>query len=166
MNLQSLAQDYKIVTALYPQVGNGATLTAQFISCKNLHKVFIIVNVQRGNATSSLLTLQQATSVAAGTATGATGLASTATCRIWVNAAIATNDVLVETTAAISYTIAMASVTTNEQVVIEFDPSKFSSGYSCLGFTLGTTNASNLFSAVYVGVSRYRGAADLDVSTS
>ena len=135
----SLPQHLKIVQMLKPQTTNGA-LTSQVISLKNAHKAWIVLEFTQAAGFASTPTLQQATSIAAGTNK-------------------ASSDTLVRKSDAASY--AVAADVKNKQVVFEIDPTRLdgANGYDCIYLTMATSSqASNFVSATAYLDTRYKQA--------
>lgn len=147
-----LPQDCKLVMMDAPCAANA--VACDYICTKNFHKVwFIIQHYSGGGDTDLVLSLTEATDVAAGTTS-----AVTATFPIWsdTNAGTA-SDTLVKQTDAASYTIDTGAGT-DYLVVIEWDPCKHTEGYDCLTVSDSGGNASNYVSIMAVGQPRYQQA--------
>ena len=144
----TLPEDYKVMVIAPTAAANGATY--DIISCKNALKVWFIVMHQGTNDTDLTLSLVESTDVA-----GTTTTAVTATFPIYVDTNAGTaSDTLVKQTEAASYTV-NTGVTTDQLVVIEWDPAKFSSGYDCIQLADTGGNASNYLTALAVIAPRY-----------
>lgn len=143
----SLAEGLKIV-ALYQGAANA--VACDVVSMKNFHKGWFIVYHTGANDTDLVLSLYEATNVAAGT-----NAAVTTACPNWLDAdAGTTSDVLVAQSDAYSLTIAPA--TQNGVIwVLEVDPAILSSGYDCVYLADSGGHASNLCSILFVGQPRY-----------
>lgn len=144
----SLAQNFKIVQLAVPALANG--MTYDYVCCKNAHKVWIIVeHYSAGGDTDLVLTLTEATTVAAGGATTVTNSAA-----IWVNADTSLTDTLVKQTDATAYTIDTGAAKP-QQVVFEWDCAKFAAGFDCLTIIDSGGNAANYASATAILQERY-----------
>ena len=146
----SLAENLKIV-ALYQGAANA--VSCDVVSMKHFHKGWFVVYHTGANDTDLVLSLYQATDVAAGT-----NAAVTATCPNWLDSdAGTTSDVLVAQAAAYSLTIDPA--TQNGVVwVLEVDPAILTAGYDCVYLADSGGHASNICSILFVGEPRYQGA--------
>lgn len=148
----SLPQHLKIVQMLKPQTTNGA-LTSQVISLKNAHKAWIVLEFTQTAGHATTPSLQQATSVAAGTNKAGPIVP------IWANEDTAASDTLVRKSDAASY--AVAADVKNKQVVFEIDPSRLdgAGGYDCVYLTQATSGqATNFVSATAYIDTRYKQA--------
>lgn len=144
----TLAENFKIVQLAVPAAANA--MTYDYVCCKNVHKVWIIVeHYSAGGDTDLVLILKEATDVAAGTNATVTN-----TAEIWVNADTSATDTLVKQTAATGYTIDTGAAKP-QQVVFEWDCAKFAAGYDCLGLVDTGGNAANIASATAILQERY-----------
>lgn len=137
----SLPVNLKIVQMLKPQTTNGA-LTSQVISLKGVNKAWIVLEFTQAVGHATTPTLNQATSIAAGTNKAGP------TSPIWANEDTAATDTLVKKTSAASY--AVTNDIKNKQVVFEIDPSTqdVANGYDCAYVTIATSSqATNFVSA-------------------
>lgn len=129
----SLPENCKIVK-LYGGATNGHSSGTDFISCKNAHKVWIVGYTWGTTATTYVVSLLEATDVAAGTQA-----AVTATFPQWKVIATTSTDALTRVaTDAASLTIDPDGTDTTMLYVLEWDPAKFTAGYDCLAVD-GTT---------------------------
>lgn len=135
-----------VVTGLAPTAG-GSAATGDYISLKNAHRVWIVFSVKQGEATVPVLSVMKATAVAG---TGATAMTEAAL--IFSTLDCATSDVLVERTAAASYSLDAALK--DKLVVFEIDPAAIGA-YDCIAAKVAASNAANITSALYVVESRY-----------
>lgn len=133
--------------------GAANAVACDVVSMKNFHKGWFQV-IHTGSADTDLvLTLYEATDVAAGT-----NAAVTTTCRIWHDTdAGTTSDVISETTAAYAYTVD-TGVAPNRMVFLEVDPAILSAGYDCVYLADSGGNASNVCTILFWGVPRFTGA--------
>lgn len=142
-------EQLKLVDGLTPTNGAGAQQTSDYFSVKNLHRAYIVCQFKNTTAAAVRLNVLEATAVAG---TSAQAIANTQ--RIWSNLATATNDTLVERTAAVNYTTDAAAGA--KMVVFEIDPSKLSEGFDCVAVQTNAAlpNTDNL-SVLFIGVPRY-----------
>jgi len=132
-----------------PVAANAATY--DYICCKNAHKVwFVIQHYGGGGDTDLVLSLKEATDVAAGTSA-----AVTATFPIWSDIDAGTaSDGLVRQTDAANYTIDTGAGA-DYLTVLEWDPAKHTAGYDCISVVDTGGNASNIVSVLAVIQERY-----------
>jgi hypothetical protein len=102
------------------------TLTSQVISLKNAHKAWLVLDFTQAVGHATTPTLNQATSIAAGTNKAGP------TVDIWANEDCAATDTLVKQTAGASY--AVTNDVKKKQVVFEIDPTRLdvNGGYDCV----------------------------------
>ena len=143
-----------VVQAIAPQVGAAGLVVGDYISLKNLHKVFIVIHYDQGDAEDITWTPMRATAVApVGNVVIATAVP------IWSNLACATTDVLTRRTDAVNYASGVDQ--TNKIVIFAIDPRTLGDTYDCLGIThTNNIEATSYVSAVYVCVPRYAGPSD------
>ncbi len=146
----ALPEHFKIVTMSAPGAANA--VSSDYINCKNAHKMWFIIESGGSSDTDLVLTLTEATDVAAGTNTTVT-----ATVPIWANVNTGTNDTLVKQADAAGYTINTGS-TGNQLVVIEWDPVKHTAGYDCIAVTDSGGHGSNFASIIAIIDTRYKQA--------
>ena len=143
------AQTTKIVK-LYQGAANA--VDCDVVSMKHFHSGAFVV-IHTGSADTDLvLTVKEATSVAAGTnQTVANDVA------IYIDTDMGTSsDTLVATTAAKTYTI-VTGAAPNQMVVFEIDPRALSDGYDCVYLGDSGGNASNTCTIFFLGQPRYSG---------
>jgi len=128
----SLPENCKIVK-LYGGATNGHASGTDFISCKNAHKVWIVGYTWGTTAADYIVSLLEATDVAAGTQA-----AVTATFPIWKCIATTSLDLLAQQSDANHLDIDPNGVDSTLLFVLEWDPAKFTPGYDCLAVD-GTT---------------------------
>ena len=145
-----IPEKVKIVEALCPQV--QGTLTGDYISCKNAHKVWIVVHATQAAANTIPITVEQATNVSAGSSKAITVAAN-----IWANEDCVTSDLLVKQTSAVGFTTSAA--TKHKLVIIQVDPATLDSanGFDCLTVKIASGSASNIVAAQYWLDYRYGG---------
>jgi len=137
MAWNSLANANKIVNlSLGPVTTNGG-VTSDVISLKNAIRATIIVDLTQAAGHATVVSLKQATDVAAGT--NAAGPAS----QIWANEDVAASDALVKQTDAASFTV--NNSIKKKQVVIEVDPAALTDGYDCVYVTLSDSSQATNF---------------------
>ena len=142
----NLPEQLKPIEAITPQA--GAAITGYYISLKNALRVYVVVHVNQAQADTMAITLEQATSIAAGSTTPITVAVP-----IWANEDTVTSDRLVEQTAAVSFTTSAAQK--HKMVVFLVDPATLAAGFDCLTVKTGASNAGNITSAMYYVVPRY-----------
>jgi len=96
----TLPEAFKIIQAHEPVAAN-ALGTCDYVSCKNMKKLWVLLHHYSGGGDDDLVvTINEATSVAAGSAT-----AITEVCPIWYNVDTASADALTRATDAITFTV-------------------------------------------------------------
>jgi len=145
-----LPEQCKIVEAITPQA--GAAITGDYVSLKNTHRAFVLVQVNQAAANTVAITIEQASAVAP---TGSKAI--TVAVPIWANEACAAGDALVRKTDAVAFTTSAA--TTHKLIVFEIDPATLDSanGFDCITVKTGASAAGNITSALYVLDYRYGG---------
>lgn len=143
-------EQFKIVDGSVGPVTTNGGVTADYVSLKNAHKVWIVAKFKQAVSHASVLQPTMATAVAG---TGVTNI--TAATRIWRNTDVATSDTLVEATAATS--AACATGATSQLIIMEIDPDDFAAaGYDVLGCGVATSSqATNFVDITYYMVTRY-----------
>jgi hypothetical protein len=133
--------------------GAANAVACDVVSCKNATKVTFVV-VHTGAADTDLvLTLYEATDVAAGT-----NAAITKTCPIWSDLDAGTSsDTLVRQTDAYAWTVNTGDAP-NQVTVIEWDPAKHSDGYDCVYLADSGGNAANICTILAFVEMAYQGA--------
>lgn len=147
----NLPEGAKIV-GCYNGLANG--VACDVVSMKTLQKGWFVVYHVGANDTDLVLTVKEATDVAAGT-----NQTITKDCRAWLDADQgATSDVVAETTAGTAFTI--DPLTQNGVLlIIEIDPALLSEGYDCVFLGDAGGHAGNYCSILFVGVPKYAGAS-------
>jgi hypothetical protein len=147
----TLPENYKIVQVAPTAAANAAAY--DLINCKDAIKVWFVIQHQGTNDTDITISLQEAVQVA-----GTTTTAVTATFPIWVDTNAGTaSDTLVKQTDAANYTI-NTGVTTDQLVVLEWDPVKHTDGYDCIRLADTGGNAGNYVTALAIIETRYPSA--------
>ena len=134
----SLPENCKIVK-LFGGATNGfssATAGADYISCKNAHRVWIVGYTWGANATILDLFLYEATAVAA-----ATNRKVTATFPIWKVIATTSTDALAQQAAAATLQIDPDGTDSTMLFVLEWNPAQHTDGYDCITVVGTTGNA-------------------------
>jgi len=145
----SLPQNCKIVTGLTPHAGGA--LTGDYVSLKNAHKCWIVIESSGAHATAATFGVNEATGVLpAGVA------AITALMPNWINNDTATTDTLVKN--ADLATLTTDGLVTPKLGVIEVDPAILSAGCDCIAVTEGASNVLNITSILYIIAERYQQA--------
>lgn len=153
----SVPEMLKIVK-LYQGAANA--VACDVVSMKNWLKGWFVVIHSGAADTDLVLTLYEATDVAAGT-----NAAITKTCPIWADLDMgASSDVLARLTDAYAYTIDTGEAP-NQMVVIEWDPAKHTDGYDCVYLADSGGNASNTATILFMGLPRYASATLPDAIT-
>lgn len=150
----SLPQQLKMVIGAAPAT-DAAGRTAAYVSLKNAHKAFIVVQLTQGNAATVALTPFQAKNVAALSEKVLANVVA-----IYANLDTATSDTLVRATDAVNYTTDAALK--NKMVVFEIDPASLdvNNGFDCITIKTGASNAANITSVLYLlGPNRYPAAS-------
>ena len=138
----SLPENLKIVRVQQTVAANSFTMS-DYISCKNAHKVWFLINHAGATDTDITFALNEATAVAAGT-----NAAVSATFPIWEDAdAGTTSDALVRQTDAASLVIDPATEGSSMSI-IEWDPAKHTAGYDCIAVSGSGGNASDTVTIV------------------
>jgi hypothetical protein len=142
----NLPEGLKPIEAITPQA--GAAITGYYISLKNAVRVYVVVHINQAAANTVGITLEQATSIAAGATTPIT-----VSVPIWANEDCVASDRLVEQTAAVGFTTSAAQK--HKMVVFEVDPATLAPTFDCLTVKTGASAAGNITSAMYYVVPRY-----------
>jgi hypothetical protein len=140
MGLICIPEQFKIVNGT-PVATTNAGITCDYVSLKNVHRVTIVAELLQAATHATVLGINEATAVAP---TGA--VAVTAVQKVWKNADVSSSDTLVRGTDAAS--IAATAGTTNQQLVIQFDPATLSAGFDCIAATLSASSESTNFATV------------------
>lgn len=147
----TLPENLKLVMATPPVAANGATY--DYVSMKNVHKAWIIIQHYGGGGDTDLvLTVNEATTVAGGSATAIT---TGAEFQIWGGIGAGTSlDALTRQDDAITYTIDTGA-SGDELVVFGIDASLLSEGFDCIALIDTGGHASNITSVLYALETRY-----------
>jgi hypothetical protein len=143
----NLVYDGHPVMAL-PPAADAAGRSGQWISLREGHKAYAVVNINQGNAATVALTFQQATS-----AGGAGAKALSGNLNIWANQAqaqAAGGDTLTQQTSAQSFTT--SSATGDKKIVFEIVPEEVldtTDGFCYVQVITGASNSANITQADY-----------------
>jgi hypothetical protein len=133
-----------------PKTTNGGTVTSDAISMKTALKAWFIVGLTQAVGHATVVSLLQATDVAIGTNKAGP------TSSIWASEDTATNDTLVEQTAAASFTV--SADVKFKQVIIEVDPAALDDTYDVVYVTTGDSSQATNFVAAWCLIQpRYSG---------
>lgn len=159
----TLPEDLKIVRGLVPTVGAAGVLTSDYVSVKNLQKLWAIIHYNQGDADNQTWQVLRDVSVAGGASVAVANV-----CEIWSNLACATNDTLVRRTAAVSY--ASGAGATHKLIVIQIDPESLGETaggvpYDCVAIaTAGNVAATSWATILFMGLPRYAGPVAMQPS--
>ena len=148
---RTLAELYKIVDATAGPVTTNGGVTGDYVTLKNAHRAWIVVQLTQAVGHATALTPKQASAVAG---TGVKNLS--VACRIWANEDTVASDTLVEQTAATSYTV--TNDIKKKIVIFEIDPEDFdvAGGFDVLGLAVAdSSQATDFVSATYWLANRY-----------
>jgi len=139
----NFAENLKAVQGLQPAT-DAAGRTGAYISLKNAHKVAVVVHITQGNAATVAISINQASTIAAGDAKALANVVP-----IWSNLDCAASDALVRRTDAVNYTTDAG--VKHKIIIFEIDPAKLdlANGFDCIAVVTGASNADNITSAMY-----------------
>jgi hypothetical protein len=124
---------------------NGGWDSTPFISLKNCHMAWLVLQITNATAFAHVLTPLKSAVVAGTSPVGLT--ATTEVVPIWSNMATATSDRLVKRTSAIAYTCDAGAA--KQMVVFQIDPANLGllAGvpYDCVGLRVGAGGGANDF---------------------
>jgi hypothetical protein len=143
-------ENCKIVQGAAPQIGVPGAVSSTPISLKNVHKAWIVVDLNPVGGAALALTPQTDALVAFGSAAVLTNAV-----RIWANQNTAASDRLVEQTAAVNFTTAADA--NLKQVIFEIDPADLAAGEDCLRLTTGALPNTDFVAITYVLLPRFAG---------
>lgn len=148
----TLPQTFKIVTGTTPMTTN-AQITCDYVSLKNVHKAWIVTQLNQAAANATTVQPMLATAVAPA---GAAAITFAAAC--WENENVATNDILVKIADTTIYT-ATADIA-NKLCVFQIDPSEVVGQVAtadCMGCVLSASGElTNHGSVMYYLEERYQ----------
>jgi hypothetical protein len=141
------------ISYLYQGAANAVACDVVDTSEYN-YGAFVVLHTGSSD-TDLVLTLYEATDVAAGT-----NAAITTAVPIYHNTDVTSADILSATTADYDYTIDTGNYP-NSMVVFEIDPAILSQGYPCVYLADSGGNASNVCTILWVGDPKVKGATQL-----
>jgi hypothetical protein len=144
-----LTQDFKIVSGS-PPVDSANNVTGDYVSLKNAHMAWIMINFYQPEAFAHTIQPMKSTAVLPVGATAITHNAPN-----WANNDISVDDTLVRGADATSYQI---PATTNNQIAIfQIDPMQLGASYDCMGVTVDGNAKwqNNKLSIIYFVEMRY-----------
>jgi hypothetical protein len=154
----TLPEEFKVVTGASPETTNGGK-TADFVSMKNGHWLWIVVTLKQAVGHATAITVKRATHVAG---TGETTLANNV--QIWANEDTAASDTLVRQTDAKAHTV--TNDIKSKQIVFGIDPVSLGAGYDVVTVTAAdSSQATNFWSVTYLMATRYPSATPPTVVT-
>jgi len=159
----SLPEDLKVVEGLAPRVGAVAAVTSDYVSCKNLQKLFAVIHYNQGDATDVTWRVLRDVTVA-----GAASVAIANVVPIWSNLNCAASDTLVQRTDAINYASGVAQ--THKLIVFQIDPAALGQTaggvpYDCVAVgSTGNIAATSTVEILFIGVPRYAGPVAMQPS--
>lgn len=157
----TLPENTKIHGALKP-AADAAGRAGRYVSLKNVHKMYVVVYIDQGNAATVALTITQAQDISG---TGAKALAVTVP--IWANQDVANGDTLARQTDAVSFTTSAAVAEKCVVFEVQENALDLANGFKTIRVNTGASNVANITSAVYVGAPlRYPGNASPSIITN
>ncbi|MBM3187092.1 MAG: hypothetical protein FJZ90_00030 [Chloroflexi bacterium] len=159
----SLAEDLKVVEGLVPQIGGAAPVTSDYVSCKNLQKLFAVIHYNQGDATDVTWRVLRDISVAGGASVAIANVVP-----IWSNLNCAASDTLVRRTNAVNYASGVAQ--THKIIVFQIDPAALglTAGgvpYDCIAVgSVGNIAATSTVEIMFYGLPRYPGPVAMQPS--
>jgi len=145
-NLQ-IPQGALLINGFAPQVNTGALL-GDWISCKTVHKAFVVFHVAQGHATQPVLRVYKATNVA-----GDGGVVITTVVPIWYNLDC-DSDGMTQATDAVNYTLDVGLAT--KLVIFQVDPSTLGA-FDCIKGYADASDTLNVIGCTYILENRYKG---------
>jgi hypothetical protein len=148
-------ENCKIVQGLACTVGVGGALPSDYVSLKNAHRAWAVIQYTDAAGNAVTITPQFDVSVA-----GANNTASAQLHRIWANEDTATNDLMVEDPAAIIFVT--DGVTSNSVIIIEIDTADMGNlvgvPYDCVRIQTSNVDAADYWTVWFVIQPRYQSA--------
>ena len=139
---------FKIVNGTPVATTNGG-INCDFINLKDALNVTIIVELLQAATHTTALTVDEATTVAGGSATQLLTVQ-----KVWKNADVSATDTLVRSADAI--TILATAGTTDQQLVMQVDPASLTAGFDCIRAALDNSGEGTNFATVtYLIETRY-----------
>lgn len=153
MHNYTLPENAKVFGALKPAT-DAAGRTGRYFNVAFSHKLYVVLEIDQGNAATIVLDFLQATNNA-----GAGAKVVAGNRRIWTNLDEATNDTYARQADAQTFTTDAA--VKEKLVVLELSPSDLdlSNGFTYVAVRTGASNVANLTSAIVYIVPMYPGAA-------
>lgn len=142
----TMVEQFKFVNGSPVATTNGG-ITCDIISCKNAHKVTILIEFLQSVSDATSVSLVESLTVA-----GTTTSAVTKTCPWWKNPDVSSTDTVVRETDAIAFIAEAGS--NDQQVVIEWDPAKHTNAtatvpaYDCIQCVIATSGQSSNYATV------------------
>ena len=146
-NLQ-LPQGGLLINGFKPQVNTAAVL-GDWISCKTVHRAFVVFHMAQGHAAQAVLSIFEGTNVA-----GDDAAQITEKMPIWYNLDC-DSDGMTKATNAATYTLDVALKT--KFVIFQVDPSILNSGLDCIKGYAAASNILNIIGCTYILENRYKG---------
>jgi hypothetical protein len=137
-----------------PTVGAGAPFVTDYVSVKNLQKLWAVIHYNQGDVDNQTWRVMRDISVA-----GAASVVIVNTMEIWSNLDCAANDTLVHRAAAVNY--ASGAGATHKLIVFQIDPESLGMDangvpYDCVCVeTVGNVAATSYGEVLFVGLPRY-----------
>ncbi len=152
----NLAEMYKIVDATAGPVTSNGGFTSDYVSLKNAHKAWILLQFTQAVGHATVVTLLEASAIAP---TGSKAVVSDH--KIWVNEDTATSDTLVK--AADGKTVTLTNDIKKKMVLVEIDPDALdvnsATPFDCIAFSISNSGqATNFVSGVFILLERYKQA--------
>jgi hypothetical protein len=159
----TLPEDLKIVEGLAPQIGAGAPLVSDYVSVKNLQKLFVVIHYAQGDATDTTWRVMRDISVA-----GAASVVLVNNMVVWSNLNTAVSDTLVRRGDAVNYAGGVGVA--NKLIIFQIDPASLGMDangvpYDCVcAETVQNVAATSTATVLFVGVPRYAAPVDMQPS--
>jgi len=155
--MRNLIENMSIIEAIAPATG-AADLSGDYISMKNAEHVTVLVHITQGNAAVVPITINQAKTVAGGSAKvleKAVPIWLTADCAASDIPARQTDDVDFTTDAALKHKIVAFEIPAG---ALDVD-----NGFACIQVVAGASNAANIIAAQYIVTKRRYGGVSMIV---
>jgi hypothetical protein len=150
----------KIVQGVAPVTTNGA-VTADYISLKDVHRAWIVVDLKQAVGHATGIDPVQATAVA-----GTSSKALTNATQIWANEDVAATDTSVRQTDAVTYDV--TNDIKSKQVIIQINPGSLdvNNDFDCVSVSLdASSQVTNFVNVTYILQMRYSSATPPTVIT-
>jgi len=143
-----LPEHFKIVQGAAP-ITTSSAVTGDYVSLKNVHRIWIIFELNQAVGHSTICSAMRATAVSP---TG--GTAMTEVCKIWENEDTGSTDTLVKQTDAANVTV--TDDIKDKTVVFQIDPNDLTATFDCIaGKTSASSQSTNHVSITYILETRY-----------